>query len=80
MHNPSRTGTIAKTLFLAETFYRYRVLIFRDHGTWPTEYPSGYLHLSIFGGGLRHRPFVRARGHSPSMAPRTVPEQRLRTC
>jgi hypothetical protein len=33
---------IAKTLFLAETFYRYGVRIFRDHESRAAEYPGGY--------------------------------------
>jgi hypothetical protein len=28
------TTMIAKAFFLAETFYRYSALIFRDHGIW----------------------------------------------
>jgi hypothetical protein len=35
---------IAKNLFLAENFYRYGVRFFRDHESWPAEYPGGYLH------------------------------------
>ena len=31
MHNLNRIAMIEKALFLAENFYRYGVLIFRDH-------------------------------------------------
>ena len=34
---------IAKALFLAETFYRYEVRMFRDHECRLAEYPGGYL-------------------------------------
>ena len=46
---------IAKSLFLAETFYRYGVLILRDHGIRPYEYPMGYLNASetLAGAGPR---------------------------
>jgi hypothetical protein len=47
MNNPSRTVMIAKSSVLAKTFYRYRARMFRDHGTWPAEYPSGYLYRSV---------------------------------
>ena len=42
MHNLSRTAMIAKALFLAETFHRYEYEFFRDHESWPAEYPAGY--------------------------------------
>ena len=32
MNNLSRTAMIAKSFVLAKTFYRYSVLILRDHG------------------------------------------------
>ncbi len=40
--NPSSAAVIAKTFLLAETLYRYKVRILRDHGTWPVEYPVWY--------------------------------------
>ncbi len=43
INNPSRVALIAKTFFLAETFYRYRMRILRDHGIQPAQYPGGYL-------------------------------------
>jgi hypothetical protein len=33
---------MAKTFFLANRFYRYCALIFRDHESWPAEYLAGY--------------------------------------
>ena len=41
--NLNRIAVIAKALFLAETFYRYEVRMFRDHECRLAEYPGGYL-------------------------------------
>jgi hypothetical protein len=43
MNNLNRFAMIAKTLFLAATFYRYGVQFFRDHESGPAEYPGGYI-------------------------------------
>jgi hypothetical protein len=41
MNNLNRTAIIPKIFFLAETFYRYKVRIFRDHETLAAGYRVG---------------------------------------
>jgi hypothetical protein len=43
MNYPTGTAMIMKTFFLAESFYRYSVRSFRDHGILTDRYPNGVL-------------------------------------
>ena len=67
---------IAKALFLAETFYRYRVRIFRDHESRPTEYPGGYLYQAA----RLATPGIRTEdlGHSSQVTLPVAPQSRHR--
>jgi hypothetical protein len=51
---------IAKTLFLAKTYYRQEMKFFRDHESQPDEYPCGYLYEGV--------PLFRASRDSPCPA------------